>query len=144
MTQGLAAAFTVASGEALSTRASGAVTLAQASQSMRPQAGQTATIALKGRIEHTGTKVRAAYRWQPRSMVTAVDPYGAFSDQAFLSFYVAQPLRCGGMLPAGLSAVVDVTNLLSQGYQQVLSKDGRPVFLAQSPRALQAGLSYTF
>lgn len=144
LTPTLAAAFTVASGEALSTRASGAVTLAEASESMRPRAGQTATIAVKGRIVHTGTKVRAAYRWQPRSMVTAVDPYGAFSDQAFLSFYLAQPLRLGGMLPAGLSAVVDVTNLLSQGYQQVLSKDGRPVFLAQSPRALQAGLSYTF
>ncbi len=144
LTQTLSAAFTVASGEALSTRASGAVTLAEASESMRPRSGQTATVAVKGRIVHTGTKVRAAYRWQPRSMVTAVDPYGAFSDQAFLSFFVAQPLQCGGLLPAGLSAVVDVTNLLSQGYQQVLSKDGRPVFLAQSPRSLQAGLSYTF
>ena len=144
LTQALSAAFTVATGEALSTRATGAVTLAGVNESLRARAGQTATLAVKGRIEHTGTKVRAAYRWQPRSMVTAVDPYGAFSDQVFLSFYVAQPLRCGGMLPAGLSAVVDVTNLLSQGYQQVLGKDGRTVFLAQAPRALQAGLSYTF
>ena len=144
LTQGLAAAFTLSTGGGLSTRDSGAKTLQQASESMRVEQGESATIALKGRIANSGTKVRAAYRWQPRSMVTAVDAYAPFSDQAFLSFYLAQPLRCRGVLPAGLSAVVDVTNLLEQGYQPLVSKDGKTVFLAQSPRVIQAGLSYTF
>ena len=144
LTQSLYVAFSVATGEALTTRDSGAVTLQQASESLRAREGQSLAVAVKGRIDHTGTKIRAAYRWQPRSMVTAIDPYGAFSDQAFLSFYVAQPIRCGGLLPHGVNAVADVTNVLGQGYQTLLSQDGRSVFLAQSPRVMQAGLSYTF
>jgi hypothetical protein len=144
LTGSLYAAFQVSTGGALSTHGSGATTLQQASEGLHVCQGQTATVALKGRVVHTGTKVRAAYRWQPRSMVTAIDPYAAFSDQAFLSFYLAQPLRFGGLLPAGLNAVVDVTNLLQQGYQPFLSSDGKTVFLAQSPRVIQAGLSYTF
>jgi hypothetical protein len=37
-----------------------------------------------------------------------------------------------------------VTNLLAQGYQPFLSADGHTLFLAQSPRTIQAGLSFTF
>ncbi len=144
LTASLSMAASVGTGVALSARDSGAVTLQEANDGLRVRSGATATVALKGRILHTGTKIRAAYRWQQRDTVTAVDSYAPFSDQAYCSFYVAQPLRFGGLLPEGLNAVVDVTNLLEQGYQPFLSKDGRTVFLAQSPRVLQAGLSYTF
>jgi hypothetical protein len=144
LTPALAAAVSFSTGSALSTSGLAAITLDQASAGLHTRAGQTAAVALKGRVLHTGTMMRAAYRWQPRSMLTSVDPYAAFSDQAFLSFYLAQPIHCRGMLPAGLSGVVDVTNLLSQGYQPFLSNDGKTIFLAQSPRAIQAGLSYTF
>jgi hypothetical protein len=86
--------------------------------------------------------VRAAYRWQPRQLVTAVDPYE--EDQGYLSLYVRQAVRWGDRLPPGLEATVDVTNLLAQGYLPFLSSDGRMLFLAQSPRAIQGGLSFTF
>jgi hypothetical protein len=77
-------------------------------------------------------------------MVTAVDPYAAFSDQAYLSFYLRQAIRLGNMLPPGLEATVDVTNLLAEGYRPFLSADGKTLFLAQSPRAVRAGLAFTF
>jgi hypothetical protein len=77
-------------------------------------------------------------------LVTAVNPYGAFSDQAFLSCYMRQSIKLGTLLPEGLEATVDVTNLLAQGYHPFLSADGRTLFLAQSPRTLQAGLAFTF
>lgn len=111
---------------------------------LQPEAGQAATVAVKGRALCTGTKLRAAYRWQPKHMVTAVGPYEAFSDQAYLSFYVRQSVRWGNLLPAGLEATIDVTNLLAEGYQPFLSADGRTLFLAQSPRTIQGGLSFTF
>jgi hypothetical protein len=76
--------------------------------------------------------------------VTAVNPYAAFSDQAYLSFFVRQPITCGGWLPAGLEATIDVTNLLAQGYRPFLSADGRTLYLAQAPRSLQAGLAFNF
>ena len=76
--------------------------------------------------------------------MTAVDAYDAAGGQAYFSFYVRQALRWGDRLPPGLEATVDVTNLLAEGYQPFLSADGRTLFLAQSPRTVQGGLSFTF
>jgi Carboxypeptidase regulatory-like domain len=114
------------------------------SNDLAAQAAQTATIALRGRVIRSGTRVRASYRWQPTRLVTAVDPYASFGDQAYFSCYLRQALKLGNLLPAGLDATIDVTNLLAQGYRPFLSEDGKTLFLAQSPRALQAGLAFTF
>ncbi len=118
--------------------------LVSASSELKPKAGQSATVALKGRVIHSQTQVRASYRWQPEEMVTAVNPYAAFSDQAYLSFLIRQPIRLGRVLPNGLEATVDITNLLEQGYRPVLSKDGRTLYLTQTPRMIQAGLAFNF
>ena len=88
--------------------------------------------------------MRASYRWQPDGTVTAVNPFGPFSDQAYLSFVVRQPVRCGNLLPAGLEATVDVSNLLAEGYRPFLSSDGKTLYLAQTPRTIQAGLAFNF
>jgi len=106
---------------------------------------QTATAALRGRIAKTNTHLRAAYRWQPSHTVTAVNPYHAFSDQAYLSFYIRQPLHVHGILPRGTEATVDVTNLLAQGYQTVATDGaGNAIYFAQAERAIEGGLSFTF
>jgi hypothetical protein len=120
------------------------MTLPNVAADLRPMDSQSLTVALKGRVIHTGTKVRASYRWQPERLVTAVNPYEAFGDQAYLSFFLRQPMRCGSLLPPGLEATVDVTNLLEQGYRPFLSADGQTLFLAQSPRTIQAGLAFNF
>ena len=120
------------------------MSLATVSTSLAPQVAQTTTIALRGRVVRSGTTIRASYRWQPARLVTAVDPYASFGDQAYFSCHVRQALRLGSLLPAGLDATVDVTNLMAQGYRPFLSADGRTLFLAQSPRTVQAGLAFTF
>ena len=79
----------------------GLLTLLNVRSGLRPVAAQSATIAITGRVLHTGTNVRAAYRWQPAYLVTAVDPYAAFSDQAYLSFFVRQPVNCGRLAAGG-------------------------------------------
>ena len=131
-------------GAALSTRDAATASLPQLSAGLHAESAESATAALTGRLLRSGTRLRAAYRWQPRRLLTPVDSYEAFSDQAFLSFYMRQALHWGDRLPPGLEATVDVTNLLAEGYQPFLSADGRTLFLAQSPRTLQAGLSFTF
>jgi hypothetical protein len=106
---------------------------------------QTASVAVRGHLEKTNTHVRAAYRWQPQHTITAVNPYHAFSDQSYLSFYVRQPLHVHGILPRGTEATVDVTNLLAQGYQPIATDgDGHAIYFAQAARTLEAGLSFTF
>ncbi|MEO6982422.1 MAG: carboxypeptidase-like regulatory domain-containing protein, partial [Edaphobacter sp.] len=111
LSPGLWVALTYSTGAALTAQDASALTLPNVATDLTPEMSQTATLALKGRVGHTGTKVRASYRWQPARLVTAVNPYGAFSDQAYFSCYLRQALRLGNLLPNGLEATVDVTNL---------------------------------
>jgi hypothetical protein len=133
-----------ATGAALAPKDGTELTLPTVSTGLVPQMAQSATIALRGRVVRSGTRVRASYRWQPARLVTAVDPYASFGDQAYFSCHLRQALRLGSLLPAGLDATVDVTNLMAQGYRPFLSADGQTLFLAQSPRTVQAGLAFTF
>jgi hypothetical protein len=103
-----------------------------------------ASVSLRGKILRTGTAVNAEYRWQPVSTLTQVDAYDASPEEAYLSFALRQRLWGGRFLPHGVDAVVEATNLLEQGYQPVLAPDGRTLFLAQVPRAIQAGLAFNF
>lgn len=144
LTPGMWVALEYSNGSALASGDESSMTLPSVATDLKPVTSQTVTLAVKGRVIHSGTKVRAAYRWQPERLVTAVNPYEAFSDQAYLSFYLRQPIRCGNLLPPGLEATVDVTNLLAQGYRPFLSRDGHTLFLAQSPRTIQAGLAFSF
>lgn len=111
---------------------------------MQTATAQAVTAAISGKLDCSGTRVRASYRWQPEHLVTSVDPYAAQSDQDYLSFYVRQAVRWGNMLPQGLEATIDVTNLLAEGYTPFLSADGRTLFLAQTPRMVRGGLSFNF
>jgi hypothetical protein len=138
LTEGLWAALEFVSGAALETGNG------QGLAGLQPASAEAATVAVKGRVLRTGTKLRAAYRWQPRRLATPVGPYDAFSDQAFLSFTLRQAVRWGDRLPEGLEATIDGTNLLAEGYQPFLSADGRTLFLAQTPRTIQGGVSLTF
>jgi hypothetical protein len=142
MTANLWAALEVETGAALAPADGSGERLAEVAAGLHAEDAESVTAEVKGRIARSGTKVRAAYRWQPRQLVTAVDPYE--EDQGYLSLYVRQVVRWGDRLPPGLEATVDVTNLLAQGYLPFLSSDGRMLFLAQSPRAIQGGLSFTF
>ena len=116
----------------------------QALGRLKVRQSQSATLAVKGKLLRTGTRVRASYRWQPSRGVTAVDPYSAFGDQAYLSCLLRQPIRWAGHLPEGLDATIDVTNLMVQGYRPFLSADGQTLYFAQAPRTIQAGLSFSF
>jgi hypothetical protein len=144
LTQNMWVALEYSTGAALAAKGDNEVTLENASTELVAQKGESATVAVKGRVLRSGTKVRAAYRWQPARMVTAVNPYAAFSDQAYFSCSLRQAIRFGNLLPPGLEATVDVTNLLAQGYRPFLSADGKTLFLAQSPRAMRAGVAFTF
>ena len=121
-----------------------ALTLPAVATDMTPEMSQALTLAVKGRIIHSGTQVRASYRWQPARIVTAVNPYGPFGDEAYFSCYLRQAIRLGNLLPAGMEATVDITNLLAQGYRPVMTSDGHMLFLAQAPRTVRGGLAFNF
>jgi hypothetical protein len=119
-------------------------TLAEAAAQLHAQTAQAVTLVLRGKVVRSGTTMSAEYRWQPQESLTQVNAYNADPNEAYLSLYLRQRLACGRFLPNGLDAVVAATNLLEQGYQPVLAADGHTLFLAQMPRAIQAGLAFNF
>jgi hypothetical protein len=141
---GMLATVEYSTGMALSAPSNLGSTLQGALDGLKPRSGQAAGVSVKGRLKTTGTTVRALYRWQPDVLVTAVNPYGAYSDQGHISLSAKQPLKWGNRLPPGIEATIDVTNLLAHGYQPFLSADGQTLYFTQSPRTLQAGLSFSF
>jgi hypothetical protein len=124
--------------------AGGVSAMTNLAANVTPQLASAASISLRGRLQRSGTALRAEYRWQPLRTLTQVNAYNVTPEQAYLSFYVRQRVWCGRMLPQGMDAVVEATNLLEQGYQPVLAPDGQTLFLAQMPRAIQGGLSFNF
>lgn len=49
-----------------------------------------------------------------------------------------------GFLPARMEVLIDLRNLLAQGYVPVLAQDGHTVYLVQSARAIRGGLAFSF
>jgi hypothetical protein len=125
-------------------RSDGDLVMTDLAAGMTPQTAAAANVALRGRIARSGTALRVEYRWQPLDTLTQVNAYNAMPEEAYLTFYIRQRLWCGSILPQGLDAVVEATNLLEQGYQPVLSPDGQTLVLAQVPRAIQGGLAFNF
>ena len=144
LTDGLWIAAEYSRGEAMASETGADASLAQALAGMHGRTSQSATIALKGHLVGAGTRVRASYRWQESSLVTAVDPFSAMADQAFFSCMIRQPIRLGAHMPQGIYATIDVTNLLAEGYRPFVSADGQTLYFAQAPRTIQAGLSFKF
>jgi len=55
-----------------------------------------------------------------------------------------QPIPSMGFLPGHMEAIIDLRNLLAQGYVPVLGQDGQTVYLVQSARSVRGGVSFTF
>ncbi len=88
----------------------------------------------------------ASYRWTSGSALTPVDLFNAGPGQSdpFFSFFLRQPIPGLGFMPGHMEALVDVRNLLAQGYVPVFGQDGHTLYLVQSARAVRGGVSFTF
>lgn len=131
-------------GTALTTAGTTPATVSETLKSLKARTTYAATGALRGRIARTGTNLRAEYRWQPEETLTQVNAFNSGEQRAYLGIYVRQRLWHGRLIPDGIDAVLEATNLLEQGYQPVVASDGKLMFLAQTPRSFQAGLAFTF
>jgi hypothetical protein len=64
--------------------------------------------------------------------------------EPFLNVFFRQPVPCTRSLPGHMDIVVEIRNLLAQGYVPVFGQDGRTVYLVQSARAVRGGLAFNF
>jgi Carboxypeptidase regulatory-like domain len=120
------------------------ISLDSALSSLRPRRTGMASVSYGGKLQHAGTQWQASYQWQQAGAVTAIDPFDRNLRNPYLSFYVRQPIRCRGILPNGMEALIDVRNLLAQGYRPFVTSDGSVLYFAQASRAVEGGLSFSF
>jgi len=101
---------------------------------------------IAGRIPHCSTRLVASYKWNSGKALSAVDQFNASPGQMdpYLSLFIRQPLPGASFIPGKMEALIDVRNLLAQGYIPVLGMDGRTLYLVQSARAVRGGLAFTF
>jgi hypothetical protein len=116
--------------------------LSQVFSAARPRHAQMYTISLSGTLDGTGTRWRASYRWQPADTVTQIASCSVGAAEPFLNLHLRQPIatRHDGM---GIEAMLDVNNLLAEGYRPYLLNGGVVVF-AQDQRSIGAGVAFTF
>ena len=118
--------------------------LAQVLASAYPRRAQTYALSLSGTLEGTGIRWRASYRWQPEDTVTQVAPFTADAAEPYLNLNLRQPIRLSRDSSGRFYALVDVRNLLAQGYRPFLLSDGSLLIFAQDQRGVSAGLAFNF
>jgi hypothetical protein len=122
------------------------VQLQNAGQWIGAQRRQAVAAKLKGTVARTHTSWIASYRWINGQALTSLDMFNASPGQAdaFLNLFIRQPIPTLGFLPAHMDALIDVRNLLAQGYVPVMGQDGQTVYLVQYDRSLRGGVSISF
>ncbi|MEI9967828.1 MAG: carboxypeptidase-like regulatory domain-containing protein [Terracidiphilus sp.] len=119
-----------------------ATPLAEVIAAAHPRRAQMYSISLSGTLDGTGTRWRASYRWQPAETVTEISPFAEDAASPYLNLRVSQPITRDGS--GGLEALLDVRNLLAEGYRPYILSDGSLLLFADDQRSLRAGLAFTF
>ncbi len=101
---------------------------------------------LSGTVPRTHTRWITSYRWVNGPAITPVDMFNSSPGQSdpFLNVFVRQPIPILGSLPGHMEAIIDVRNLLAQGYVPVLGQDGQTVYFVQAARSVRGGVSFSF
>ena len=106
----------------------------------------SAALKLNGSLPRCKTRWIASYRWTSGQTLVPVDLFNASAGQTdpFLNLFIRQPLPHFHGMPGNMEALIDVRNLLAQGYIPVIGPDGSTVYLVQSARSVRGGLAFTF
>lgn len=101
---------------------------------------------LSGKLPRAGTRWIASYRWTSGQALTPVDLFDQSPGQTdpFFNLFLRQPMPNLGFLPAHMEVLIEIRNLLAQGYVPVLGEDGRTLYLVQSARSLRGGVAFNF
>jgi hypothetical protein len=113
---------------------------------MRQVWRHSAALKLNGTVPRWNTEWIVSYRWTSGSALTPVDLFNASSGQTdgFFNLFVRQPMPRVHFMPGRMEALIDLRNLLAQGYVPVLGPDGNTVYLVQSARSVRGGVAFTF
>lgn len=114
--------------------------------SLRKEQRHAVAAKMTGTLPGAKTKWITSYRWTNGDGLTPVDMFNVSAGQTdpFFNLFLRQPIPAKKFIPQGVEALVDVRNLLAQGYMPVVGGDGRTVYLVQAARSVRGGLMFTF
>jgi hypothetical protein len=118
--------------------------LAEVLAGVHSRHAQMYSLSLSGTLDGTGTRWRASYRWQPEDTVTEVAPFAVDAAEPYLNLHFRQPIRTRSNGSGSFETVLDVRNLLAQGYRPYILGDGSLLIFAQDQRSIRAGLVFSF
>jgi hypothetical protein len=122
------------------------IELQDARQWMRVERRHSVAAKFSGTVPRAKTRWIASYRWVNGSGLTPVDMFNASAGRsdAYLNVFLRQPIPGTSFLPGKMEAIIDLRNLLAEGYIPVVGQDGQTVYLVQSARSVRGGVAFTF
>lgn len=120
--------------------------LADARDAMCTERRHALAAKISGTVPGSNTRWIASYRWTSGDALTPVDLFNVSPGQTdpFFNIFIRQPIPSRRFIPAGMDALIDVRNLMAQGYHPVVGQDGQTVYLVQTARSIRGGVSFTF
>jgi hypothetical protein len=114
--------------------------------SLKPVRAHAFTFKLAGVTPLTHTQVVCSYRALSRLAATGLDVYDDTGDasNSYANVYLKQPLPGGFGSGGRIAVLLEIHNLLAQGYIPMLGSDGRTLYLVQNARSLRGGLTFRF
>ncbi len=121
------------------------VALQDAREWIRSEERQAIAAKLSGYVPKAKTRWIASYRYAGGHALTPVDEFNVSPGQAdpYLNFCLRQPIPAS-FLAGHMEVLMDLRNLLAQGYVPVMGRDGRTLYLVQSARSARGGVAFSF
>jgi Carboxypeptidase regulatory-like domain len=118
--------------------------LAQLLASAHARRAQSCSISLSGTLDGSGTGWRATYRWQPEGTITSVASFSPDGADPYLNLQFRRPIHVNREGEGSVEALLNLRNLLAQGYQPYMLSDGSMLVFAQDQRGISGGLAFNF
>jgi Carboxypeptidase regulatory-like domain len=122
------------------------VQLQDARQWIRAEQRHAVAAKFSGTVPKAKTRWIASYRYTGgHHALTPVDLFDSSPGQAcpYLNLFIRQPIPAS-FLAGHMDILMDLRNLLAQGYVPVMGPDGRTLYLVQSARSVRGGVAFSF
>ncbi len=121
------------------------VQLQDARQWIRAERRQAVAAKFSGTVPKAKMRWIASYRYVGGRALTPVDEFNTSAGQTgpYLNLCIRQPIPAS-FLAGHMDVLVDLRNLLAQGYVPVMGQDGHTVYLVQAERSVRGGVAFSF
>ena len=121
------------------------VQLQDAREWIRAEQRHAVAAKLSGTLPKAKTRWIASYRYTGGRTLTPVDLFNTSAGQSdpYLNLFIRQPIPAT-FLAGHMEVLMDLRNLLAQGYVPVMGRDGHTLYLVQSARSVRGGVAFSF